>query len=358
MYTEVKLQNLRGIREVHIDGLRPINLLVGRNNSGKTTILEGVFLLGGATSPVFPITLGQLRGQRLGRTYPDAVWRPLFYNLDPRQRIGVDGRWERESAPRRLEIEALDVSSFAEVSDSDEPGTGGIASVTEDFVVGGLRLRYRPAVGREITTTAIFDPKTGNIEAPSKDREDFVRTTFLSARTYPSLLRDAEQYSFLLRIKKEGDILEAVQIIEPAIERIEVLSEPGGPTVYVDLGLESLVPLAVCGEGFVRLFSIAVELTASRGGVLLIDEIDNGLHYSVMPKLWTLLGDLCDRHNVQLLATTHNEELIFSALEGFKDQPERLGLFRVDRKDGRHTVAGYGVDAQRAVREVHFEVRG
>ena len=196
------------------------------------------------------------------------------------------------------------------------------------------------------------------MDAPGKERSDFVRTTFLSARTYPSLVRDAEQFSHLLRIKQEQDVIDAVKIIEPAIERIEVLSEPGGPSVYVDVGLESLVPLAVCGEGFVRLFSIAVELTASRRGVLLVDEIDNGLHYSVMPRLWDLVGKLVAKHPVQVFATSHNEELIRSALDAFADHPEDLGLFRIDKQDTRHTVAAYDAVAQDAVREAHFEVRG
>ena len=91
-----------------------------------------------------------------------------------------------------------------------------------------------------------------------------------------------------MKRKQERDVLEALRLIEPAVQRIEVLSEPGGPSLYLDLGLDALGPLAVCGEGIVRLFSIIVELIASRNGVLLIDEIDNGLHYTVMPKLWKL----------------------------------------------------------------------
>ena len=69
MYTQVVLSNLRGIRQLQVGNLRQINLIVGRNNCGKTTLLEGVFLLGGATNPVYPLTLGQLRGQRAGKPF-------------------------------------------------------------------------------------------------------------------------------------------------------------------------------------------------------------------------------------------------------------------------------------------------
>jgi len=205
---------------------------------------------------------------------------------------------------------------------------------------------------RELST------RTGRIDAPGKDRDDFVRATYLSARSYPSLVRDAQQFSSLVRTKQEGDVLSAVRIIEPAVERIEVLSDAGGPSVYVDVGLESLVPLAVTGEGFVRVFSIAVELTASRRGVLLVDEIDNGLHYSVMRELWALLRRFCQAHEVQVFATSHNDELLTSAMEVFAGEDDMLGVFRIDRRDGVHVAARYDAPMQKAILGEGFEVRG
>ena len=72
MYQRIELENIRGIKGLSSGELRRINLVVGRNNAGKSTFLEAVFLLGGATNPLFATTLGQLRGQRLGNSYPDA----------------------------------------------------------------------------------------------------------------------------------------------------------------------------------------------------------------------------------------------------------------------------------------------
>lgn len=357
MLAQIGIKCFRGIHEIEVDGLRRINLFVGKNNSGKTTVLEGIFLLGGATNPYQPTILGQLRGSRHIHGYPDALWRPLFFRLEPRNRIEISAKWNGETRSRTLTIEAVQLTRYADLQDFGD-ASGGVVSVTEDYDIGGLELRYQPSTGPEIRTRSIFDPKSGNIDAQRSDREDFTRTTFLSARAYSNLQRDAQQYSFLLRIKQEHDVLKAVKIIEPAIQRIEVLSEPSGPGIYVDVGLESLVPLATCGDGFVRLFSIAVELTASRGGTMLIDEIDNGLHYSVLPELWKLLGELSEKHDVQIFATTHNEELILSAIEAFEHQPDMLGLYRVDRRDGKHSIAAYDAEAQQAVKTSHFEVRG
>ena len=71
MYSRISIKNFRGIGSLEVDGLRRINLIVGRNNSGKTTFLEGLFLLGGATIRVYATVLGQfaVRGwKRAART--------------------------------------------------------------------------------------------------------------------------------------------------------------------------------------------------------------------------------------------------------------------------------------------------
>jgi len=358
MFTSIGMRRLRGVKELQIDGLRRINIIVGRNNAGKSTVLEAMFLLGGATNPIFATTLGQLRGQRLGASYPDALWRPLFCHMNPHQPIEIWGHHDGEVASRHLTIEALNVSSYSEELEGSAGGAGGgVAAATQEFVIGGLRLRYVPAAGTEIVTEAVFDPRSGNVNAPSRDREDFVRTAYLSARAY-GLTRDAQQFSSLLKRKKEQDVLEGVQIIDSRAKRIEVLTESGGPAVYVDVGLDSLLPLAVCGEGFVRLFSLVVELTSSRHGTLLVDEIDNGLHYAAMPKLWRLLRELTRKHDVQVLATTHNEEIVDGALREFANAQDAIGLFRIDRSDSEHRVVSYDSVAQEAVTVEGFEVRG
>ena len=358
MYSRISIKNFRGIESLDATGLRRINLIVGRNNSGKTSFLESLFLLGGATSPLVPTTLGQLRGQRWNGASPDPVWRPLFHNLNPRIPVEILGQRVGERSERNLRIEALEASSFA---DSYEPSSGGdvgVAAATQDFNIGGLELRYIGASGNEIVTKSIFDPKSGNIDASSRDRDDFVRTTMLSARAYSSLARDAQQFSFLLKIKQEYDVLKGIRIIDGGVQRIEVVSERSGPSIYLDVGLDTLVPLAVGGEGLVRLFSIIVELTASRNGVLLIDEIDNGFHYSVMPKLWKLLGELAEKHNVQLFGTTHNDDLMRSALEAYAGRGGLLGLFRIDKRIDRHIVVAYSEEAMTGILEENFEVRG
>jgi AAA domain, putative AbiEii toxin, Type IV TA system/AAA ATPase domain len=360
MYSRISIKNFRGIKSLEAERFRRINLIVGRNNSGKTTFLEGLFLLGDATNPLSPTTLGRLRGQRLRGGYPDAIWRPLFHNLDAAVPVQISGLWEKEPRERTLKIQALETSIAADLAQLASGDEGGAATATPDLVTTRLVLDYKGA-GNVVqpATMAVFDPRSGKIDvAGHQYRDDFVRTGLLSARAYPDSARDAQQFSSLRKKKHDKDVIDALQIIEPSVQRIEVLSEPSGPSIYLDIGLDALVPLAVCGEGMVRQFSIILELIASRNGVLLIDEIDNGLHYTVMPTLWKFLGELAEKHKVQVFGTTHNDDIIRSALEVFAGKEGMLGLFRIDKRGDRHAMVAYDEEAMEAVRVVPFEVRG
>ena len=100
-----------------------------------------------------------------------------------------------------------------------------------------------------------------------------------------------------------------------------------------------------------------MELVSCVGGALLIDEIENGLHYSVQPALWQFLGRRAEEYDVQIVATTHSYELIRTALELFLDRPDVLGLFRIDLLPERHVVVSYNADAKQGVLQTGFEVR-
>ncbi len=149
MFTKIGMRCFRGIEELEIDGLQPINLIVGRNNAGKSTVLEAVDLLGGGTNPTNPImatTLGQLRGQRLGASFPDAVWRPMFFEMDPRRPIELWAKWESDARDRRLKIEALNVSGYADELEANAGASGDVAAVTQRQFGISQGLKERPPV--------------------------------------------------------------------------------------------------------------------------------------------------------------------------------------------------------------------
>jgi hypothetical protein len=105
----------------------------------------------------------------------------------------------------------------------------------------------------------------GELRTEQSRRTDFNHTALVSARAR-TLERDANQYGHLVRMKREGPVLEALRLLDDRIQRLEIVHESSAPAIYCDLGFSALVPLAVGGDGVVRLFSFVVELMAEKGG--------------------------------------------------------------------------------------------
>ena len=302
---------------------------------------------------------GQLRGQTIDARSIENVWRPHFYQMNGGTPITLRGSWQGDSSPRTLIISSVPQNSTHTTTTTQAPDPYGMSAPPSQLIQSVSMKYHTGGDGQMFCSDASFDPLSGQVKVvvPTM-RTDAAPTTLLSARTFPGPQQNATRLSAMIVQKQEERIVAALKFLDDRIRRLAIIADMSGPAVFVDMGFESLVPLAVCGEGMARLFSIVVELLSIPGGVLLVDEIDNGLHHSVMPDLWRTLGALCQQNRVQVFATTHNEELLFSALEAYKDSPDQLGLFRIDRRDGRHSATCYDPEAQQAVRELHFEVRG
>jgi AAA15 family ATPase/GTPase len=104
------------------------------------------------------------------------------------------------------------------------------------------------------------------------------------------------------------------------------------PLIYADLGLSEMIPVTQLGQGFNRLLDIYSEIVVEDAKVLLIDEIENGLHHSVMPVIWKGLFLAAKEFDVQIFATTHSWECILAADQAAREgENYDLALIRLDR---------------------------
>ncbi len=83
MLKRLQIRNFRGFNALKIDQLSGINLIVGKNNSGKTSLLEAIFLLSGAGNAQMAINDNVIRGLESGVvSTSEPFWKQLFSNLD------------------------------------------------------------------------------------------------------------------------------------------------------------------------------------------------------------------------------------------------------------------------------------
>jgi AAA15 family ATPase/GTPase len=118
------------------------------------------------------------------------------------------------------------------------------------------------------------------------------------------------------------------------------------------------IPLESMGDGIAHIFDLILALTNAKDGTLLIDEFENGLHWSILPKVWNTIFRLADRLNVQVFATTHSRDCI----QGFKqawEQNESLGSFHrldPDPENGAKSIS-YSLETLSDALDMDIEVR-
>jgi AAA15 family ATPase/GTPase len=149
-------------------------------------------------------------------------------------------------------------------------------------------------------------------------------------------------------------------VIEPRLQRLAVVVVADTPVIHGDIGEGRLFPLPVMGDGMTRLLSLVVAMGNAPKGVVLVDEVENGLHHSVLEKVWQTIAEAARQFEVQVFATTHSFECIAAAHRAFGAD---LGfeydfrLHRLERVNGNIVAKTYDRDALRAALEMGLEVR-
>ena len=126
--------------------------------------------------------------------------------------------------------------------------------------------------------------------------------------------------------------MDALRVVDPRLQGIEDNASSGEPMLWVDIGLRELVPLSILGAGMTRVARIFLVVASTPGGVVLVDEIENGLHHSVLPDVWRVVQKAAKQFDVQIFATTHSFECVEAAHQAL--EPDGFRLHRLEVTDG------------------------
>ena len=367
MYSSIRIQGYRGLDSFRMEGLGRVNLLVGTNNSGKTSILECIELLRSAGKPHVLWSIAGRRGE-LSSVNEEPGGRPprppreildvshLFANRELRGAIQIEAdldtddhpagwnnkvtmRVEAPSSPPSDEMDAEDdgESLLLRVKRSDAEVDYKI-SVTEDGLLFGPRWHVRARNG--------FSQGVQFVRTSQMTPGDVVRT-----------------FSKLVLTPRHETIRQALRIVEPTVEDLVPIADystrlnraaPGGVVLRLR-GVEDRVPIGSMGDGMWHMLGLALSIENADGGVLLIDEIDTGLHYSVMEGMWRMLSKAATARSVQVFATTHSRDCYESLAAIAQDDGGDVTIQRIDRSRGEAVT--FSREAIVAAAERNIEVR-
>ncbi|MCI0487282.1 MAG: AAA family ATPase [Blastocatellia bacterium] len=342
----LEISNFRAFRHLRIERLGRVNLIVGKNNTGKTSLLEALWLYEYQASPWIIWQILEARDE--GR-------RPLSRaGRDP-----LDGEDQEEN--RILTIKHLFYGRKEVGKDLEPIKIGSIYSPekTLSAIVRWYTIEVYEEIGRELEPLRLEEYNTADNPVPGLAikigglSEIFYRldvTPFfpLSLKGIPCIFIPANGlhmmdigrlWDSIALTNLEEDVLDSMRIIAPYVERVNLISPPHSPKERVPFvkiaGYDEPIPLRSLGEGMNRLFSIALALVNAKGKMLLIDEVESGLHYSAQPDVWRLIFEAAHRLNVQVFATTHSWDCIEAFQQAAQENEQEEGvLIRLVNKNG------------------------
>ena len=370
MLKELSIDGYRGFESLEMSGLAQVNLVVGMNNSGKTALLEAIELLSSPGYQVRPL-LAPL--SRRGESFPDEEGSTrrnieydighLFYGHRPSigSSFAVEANTSKSYDFVRATIVAPDTESQRRLFED-------YSSKEDDFHGWSLALGLESSLIRDplvlpLTSRGGLSP--GVLRPPPRltvPEETGRETTFLTTDSLTSQTV-AQYWKSIVLTVEENLVIQALRILDGNIERVAFVGDSRGFARSGRGGLivkykdsDYPIPIGSLGDGMWRMFCIAAALIRSRGGILLVDEIDTGLHYSTMHEMWWLVLQTAKRLNVQVFATTHSSDCINSLASICRGgRTEQVSMQRLEA--GSRMAVSYSEDEIWAASQHGIETR-
>jgi len=355
------IKNLRCFDNLTIGPFEQINLIAGKNNVGKTALLEALWLHHGYHNPQLGIRVNMLRG--LGNFKTNELLWDLFAGFDHQKKIELssvdDGNQSKSLCITTQKRSTTSISLADETKTKNGYELATLDTSQPETTKSGdseILWEYNDSFGKTVLSRIFVEQNEIKVDQPFNNK--LPSGVFLIARRVAPSEILAERWSNVTLVKQEENMIRTLRIIEPRLKNLALHYQAGKLIIYGDVGLESLLPLALMGDGIRRLLEIALAMAQAQDGILLIDEIDNGLHYTVQTKVWNAIAELAKLYNVQVFATTHSYECVQYAHQAFK---ERKGypfhLHRLEDIKGTIGAVTYDKEMLEAALDEGWEIR-
>jgi energy-coupling factor transporter ATP-binding protein EcfA2 len=337
---KLTLNAYRGISGLALDNLTSVSLVVGANNSGKSSILEAVGLFLRPPDPTQWVNA--VRHRDVDMSLVDGLWSvfPSSEALHPEDGLQESTPLIIEGSvsgnPRRVEArcfasQTLDATETADLSARIEVSVNGDPALTLKFP----------------------SPAVGAYQVP------MYRIFTVTPATHYSTKALVEHLSRVIDEGKKQFAVELLQVFDKDVEDLDIIASLGREAVRVTHRTRGVVDLASFGDGMRRSAALALALTRASQGVLLIDEIETGIHSNLLRPVLSKLLVAAAASQVQLLATTHSLEAVDALIAAVADQNSgnSFATYWVQRKDGRHEARRYNFERLQRMREGGLDVR-
>ena len=365
--SNLKINAFRGLKNLELSNLGLINLIVGFNNSGKSSILEAIEYFCRPLDPLALINLSRSREVSARNSDPVQTLRWLFPKTTAsrdgdfyRLEISVTGQVDDQCKTVATILDGFladiyfgptmsaDRSEQAYVPTTPPPAASAQKNALEltclyaEGPFPGLNLKFRE-VHFNITEGVPFKMhKTP--EAPA------INCSMITPITHRIDSLQTRGITSVVKADRKEDLLELLRRFDNEILDITILDSHGYPEAWVNHQQRGFMPLSSFGDGLRRVLAIASGLAMATGGVLLIDEIETAIHKDALHNVFRWLRNAAELLGVQVIATTHSLEAIDAMLFAEAQEFSEVVAYRLPTPGSEERLVRYSGESLRDLR--------
>lgn len=359
MIERIAFNYFRGFEKLELLDIKPITLISGKNNAGKSSILEGIFLFLDHLAPESFTKINRFRGL-ISPADSANLWESAFYQMDVRNPLQISVTFSGIPASLKYErddnfVPPVDMNMSKEImgqiiSSAASSYTLKFTYQKEDYVEDGHFIVGPMGIVRSLTS-----PTTTPGPAFSLPFTQFINAAIISNNSDSFI---AEWIGKLELDGKKQHIVEILKLIEPAISDLSTIVVNGVAQLFVKID-NQLLPLRLAGDGLNKLLFIILSIVVNPNSILLVDEIETGLHYSMFPKLWEIVAQAACENGCQIIASTHSYECIVGAVDGINQAGKNSAFcfYRLGKNNTGSHVYRYSDDLLQTAVAADMEVR-
>lgn len=348
MLNEFEIRHYRGIEDLKLKDLKKVNVLAGPNNCGKTSILEAIILSGLFEDVELLLDALSSRYHKFSPEFFDTL-----FTVGSEPVICLKSKFD--SGVRNLHTHITYRKSQVISKDAGE-GIRNNFRLNFDYA-------YSYAVGEELHDHFVlrfedFDNhyEVGVRRDPNNKLDSRVPCKFISSSRFDSAERFLQEVDKVLNQNLRQELIEILRIFDEQIINFEII----GSKRVIKLFKEGKEPLTLYdyGNGMYKAFYIAVAALLAKDGVLLIDEVEAGIHNKALEYFMQKLLNVCEKSNVQLFLTTHSLEAVDVLLEDCRENLDDVAFYHIRNSEGCSAARRYsGKKLLNLRNEIGFDIR-
>lgn len=352
MITSAKIENFKCFKSLEVPDISRINIIGGKNNVGKTALLEALFLLFDRYN--VEMILRQFAQRGVWKVPRGETWSvaPIFNNYDLSKEINISIAEKKTKESLKFQFEWLQPTKTYKNTESKSP-----IIITDEKYSNSYQLKIEHIIGKKKEKYQLVH-NPSSVQIQSAGGNNFIELAVFLGH-YFNIKKNAERFSEIEISGKITMLIDFLKIIEPRLTDLAMVSVSDISIIYGDIGIGRKMPIPIMGEGMHKLLTLILCILYKKGTIIFVDEFENGIHHSVMVKVWEAVCRAAKEADCQIFATTHSYECLQSAIEGVANakMKKEFRYIRLDRENEEIAAKTYSYERLAAALESRWEVR-